>query len=82
MIDINSKAFEAGIAGWYSVVNGIDPREYDGVPIPPTNINDALAAAIEAYESAKPSGWQDISSATKDGREVLVLSASGQAVVW
>jgi hypothetical protein len=53
MIDVNSDAFEAAIQSWYSVVNGIDPRECEGVPIPPANINQALVAAIEAYESTK-----------------------------
>ena len=40
--------FEAAVEAWFKVVEGIDPRTCDGVPVPPENLHDALKAAILA----------------------------------
>lgn len=74
MADTNSLEFQAGLAAYNKQFNLDRAARIFG--------DYALIAFVEAYEAAKPSGWQDIASAPKDGRNVLILSVSGQAVVW
>jgi hypothetical protein len=48
-MQLDQDALEAAIGAWFAVVEGIDPKASDDVPVPPSNLNDALQSAIAAY---------------------------------
>lgn len=45
---VTDAMLESAIAAWFAVVEGIDPRTCEGVPVPPENLHDAMRAAITA----------------------------------
>jgi hypothetical protein len=46
--EVTDAMLESAIAAWFAVVEGIDPRTCEGVPVPPENLHDAMRAAITA----------------------------------
>jgi hypothetical protein len=56
--EVTDAMLESAIAAWFAVVEGIDPRTCEGVPVPPENLHDAMRAAITAAIEA--SGLLDL----------------------